>query len=220
MLNDIQVKKMLSLQDSMNSKVNTNWKTLNNDWLLAASLEAAEAIEHHGWKWWKKQTPDLPQLRMELVDIWHFALSYAIIEAKPRTGMDELEILTMCENQNILFDFTNYKFRTQTLLQNLKLLMATTAANVFEPALFYFICHQARFPLDELYKQYVGKNVLNFFRQDYGYKDGTYMKVWNGKEDNVHLVELLKRLSLDDPQIDKKLYKSLERRYIKLGGTS
>ncbi|PJI52103.1 dUTPase, partial [Methylobacterium radiotolerans] len=24
-------------------------------------------MEHYGWKWWKKQTIDLPQVQMELV---------------------------------------------------------------------------------------------------------------------------------------------------------
>ena len=37
------------------------------------------------------------------------------------------------------------------------------------------------------------KNVLNKFRQDNGYKEGTYRKIWNGKEDNVVLSEILSR---------------------------
>ena len=45
--------------------------------------------------------------------------------------------------------------------------------------------------MDELYRQYVGKNVLNSFRQDYGYKEGTYIKNWNCEEDNVVLTRLL-----------------------------
>ena len=44
---------------------------------------------------------------------------------------------------------------------------------------------------DQLYRMYVGKNVLNFFRQDHGYKEGTYVKVWGGREDNEHLSDLL-----------------------------
>lgn len=39
----------------------------------------------------------------------------------------------------------------------------------------------------EWFKQYTGKNVLNVFRQDHGYKAGTYIKVWDGREDNEHL---------------------------------
>ena len=47
---------------------------------------------------------------------------------------------------------------------------------------------------DQLYRMYVGKNVLNFFRQDHGYKDGSYVKVWDGREDNEHLSDILSRL--------------------------
>ena len=45
--------------------------------------------------------------------------------------------------------------------------------------------------LDILFEVYIGKNVLNKFRQDNGYKEGTYKKSWNGVEDNVALGEIL-----------------------------
>ena len=34
-----------------------------------------ELLDHFGWKWWKLQPGDLDQVRLELVDIWHFGLS-------------------------------------------------------------------------------------------------------------------------------------------------
>jgi hypothetical protein len=36
--------------------------------------------------------------------------------------------------------------------------------------------------------------VLNFLRQDHGYKDGSYIKQWAGREDNEHLVDLMAEL--------------------------
>ena len=44
-----------------------------------------------------------------------------------------------------------------------------------------------------LFREYVSKNVLNHFRQDNGYKTGTYQKTWGGQEDNVHLVALMEQ---------------------------
>ena len=38
---------------------------------------------------------------------------------------------------------------------------------------------------------YVGKNVLNGFRLDHGYKNGQYKKIWNGAEDNVAMTEII-----------------------------
>ena len=33
-------------------------------------------MEHYGgWKWWKKDTPDMEQVLLEIVDIWHFGMS-------------------------------------------------------------------------------------------------------------------------------------------------
>ena len=37
-------------------------------------------MDHYGWKWWKKQSPDTEQVKLELVDIWHFGLSQLILE--------------------------------------------------------------------------------------------------------------------------------------------
>ena len=64
--------------------------------------------------------------------------------------------------------------------------------------------------LKVLYKFYVAKNVLNQFRQDHGYKEGTYKKVWKGKEDNEVMLSLLS--GSNAPTIDV-LYQKLEKAY-------
>ncbi len=67
---------------------------------------------------------------------------------------------------------------------------------------------------DQLYRGYVGKNVLNFFRQDHGYKDGSYRKHWgDGREDNVHLVEVVQSLDATVPTFKEDLYSALQARY-------
>jgi hypothetical protein len=66
---------------------------------------------------------------------------------------------------------------------------------------------------DQLYRIYVGKNVLNFFRQDHGYKDGSYIKVWDGREDNEHLAELLTTLDSNSTSFRDEVYKGLKGRY-------
>jgi hypothetical protein len=69
---------------------------------------------------------------------------------------------------------------------------------------------------DALYSAYVGKNVLNFFRQDNGYKDGSYIKNWSGREDNEHLVEVRASLDHGAEDFSKQVYDSLESRYREL----
>ena len=64
--------------------------------------------------------------------------------------------------------------------------------------------------LETLYRLYVGKNILNQFRQDHGYKDGSYIKVWNGEEDNV----VMKRIWETNADIKPDaLYSELKKAY-------
>ena len=56
---------------------------------------------------------------------------------------------------------------------------------------FIDVAVQSGLNLDALYTLYVGKNILNKFRQDHGYKEGSYIKIWNGEEDNVIMQRLL-----------------------------
>jgi hypothetical protein len=79
--------------------------------------------------------------------------------------------------------------------------------------LFLKIVEQAEMDSDELYRQYVGKNVLNFFRQDHGYKEGTYKKMWNGREDNEHLVDVLNSLDISLSDYSDKVYTGLKLSY-------
>ena len=60
---------------------------------------------------------------------------------------------------------------------------------------------------------YVGKNVLNLFRQDHGYRDGRYRKSWQGREDNEVLAELLPGLDSDARDFRDVLYRALAARY-------
>ena len=66
---------------------------------------------------------------------------------------------------------------------------------------------------DQLFRTYVGKNVLNFFRQDHGYKSGEYQKLWHGREDNEHLIEVLGELDCAADEVPDALYRALQERY-------
>ncbi|WP_133468831.1 dUTP diphosphatase [Paraglaciecola marina] len=215
MLTPTQLATMLTLQGNMNAKVNPDWLNAGYGYLRAAMIESVEGIEHHGWKWWKAQQKDLPQLQMELVDIWHFALSEILISFK---GDVQLSANTIAEQltstkTTVTFDGKDYDFSTLDILDNLELMTGLCAAKRFDVPLFIKIVEQAEMDSDELYRQYVGKNILNFFRQDHGYKDGSYIKVWNGQEDNEHLVEVLNSLDISLADYSDQVYTGLSERY-------
>ena len=63
---------------------------------------------------------------------------------------------------------------------------------------------------ESLYQLYMAKNVLNMFRQANGYKDGTYVKTWDGLEDNVILMGIIK---VNPAASATKLLNILQERY-------
>ena len=87
-----QIATMLELQDSMNSKVHQDWRAQNFEWYRAIWIECAELLDHHGWKWWKKQQPDVNQIALELVDIWHFGLSLLLLKDQSLDNIAETVI--------------------------------------------------------------------------------------------------------------------------------
>lgn len=201
----------------MNFKIDPDWVQARYPYLLAVVIEGAEAIEHHGWKWWKKQHKDLPQLQMELIDIWHFMLSEILL----RSDADEVRAVdflnqAIADSKGVFalkFDGKEYPFQELDLLQQIELLIAVAGAKRIEVGLFASIMSLSELDWNSLFSQYVGKNVLNVFRQDHGYKQGTYQKEWHGKEDNEHLVEILGKLDPEITNYKDQLYAQLESRY-------
>jgi hypothetical protein len=78
---------------------------------------------------------------------------------------------------------------------------------------FFELAYMSKLDLISLYRLYVGKNILNQFRQDHGYKEGTYIKVWNGEEDNVVMQRLWEENAALTP---KALYGGLQKVYATL----
>ena len=212
-----QASTMLSLQTSMNIKVDPNWVEARYPYLRAVVIEAAEAIEHHGWKWWKKQEKDLPQLQMELIDIWHFILSEILLrnQADQDNSLTALtDSLSDSSTQNVInFDDQHIFINELDLIAKFELLIALSVSRRIELALFASIMTDCEISWTELYCQYVGKNVLNMFLQDKGYKEGTYQKTWNGREDNEYLVEIIGSLDSSRSEFKDEVYAALESAY-------
>ena len=198
-----QILTMLELQDAMNSKVNPDWRNAGSEWYRAIWTECAEMLDHYGWKWWKHQQPDMEQVKLEIVDIWHFAMSDLLIR-----GQSTEDVASQIEaglSQPVQADDIRQSIESLALVT-----LQTRSAHVAE---FVGLMQCAGLSFEELFRMYVGKNVLNFFRQDHGYKDGSYIKVWNGREDNEHLAEILSSLNPDDSGFADKVYQQLESAY-------
>ena len=78
---------------------------------------------------------------------------------------------------------------------------------------FFIIISHLGIDVEDLYKRYVVKNQLNTFRQKHGYKDGSYIKIWSGVEDNVVAFDIMNK----NPKITPaELYNELNSVYSKL----
>ena len=156
----------------------------------------------------------MAQLRMELVDIWHFILSTVIQNTRGSIRFAAIEMISELSQKSVQFDNQHYILAKMSLLEKLDLLVGLSAAKRTSLALFNSLLSDCGMSWVELFKQYTGKNVLNIFRQDYGYKAGTYIKIWNGREDNEHLVELLDIIDLSADNVHDELYQTLKSRYM------
>jgi hypothetical protein len=195
---------MLTMQDRMNTRVHPDWVNQDFAWYRALWTECAELIEHYGYKWWKKQTPDIEQVRLEVIDIWHFGLSALF------AGGDSIN--TMAANIAAeLRDFQPAGLGVREATEALALHSLQTRG--FSPTRFWELMLASGLDFERLYSAYVGKNVLNFFRQDHGYQDGSYQKLWQGREDNEHLVEVLAALDSTASDYAECVYAALQARY-------
>jgi len=201
-----QLSTMLEMQDRMNTKVHPEWVNQHFEWYRALWIECGELIDHWGYKWWKHQRPDVEQAQLEVIDIWHFGMSMCF------DGQSTVAEIAA----DIAEQWQAADAPAVPMLEAIESLAgAALVERRFAVEHFCAVMRAAGLDLDALYRQYVGKNVLNFFRQDHGYKEGSYRKQWQGREDNEHLVELLAQMDANAADFPDRLYASLEERYEK-----
>ena len=217
---------MLQLQQELNDATNgLGWEEgMTNrgkriDWRRCALLEAAEMIESYPWKHWKNidVVPDRENVRIEAVDIWHFILSEMLRIGKLE-GLDHRSIALSIEATDAYKRVAEGKKRNFAShydeIEAIEEFIATlfkenlTIEKLFEE--YAKLIEVADLNLDQLYALYIGKNILNRFRQDNGYKEGAYIKEWDSKEDNVVMQSILQYKPDITPD---ELYRELQERY-------
>ena len=202
-----KILQMLKLQQQLNDATNgegwENGTTKNGkliDWKRCSYLECAELIESYPWKHWKNidAQPDYENIKIEAVDIWHFIMSQALSDYKVKAlgSIEELaeNIVNLPNFETFRADVKatekNYYGQIEVVEELMRILFCKASTEALMTA-FFEVAMQSGLNLDSLYKLYVGKNILNQFRQDHGYKEGSYIKLWNGKEDNVTMQRIL-----------------------------
>lgn len=184
-----QLRDMLTLQDKLNSQIFPDWRERRFAWHRAAVHELVEMQEHIGWKWWKNTQPNLAQAQLEAIDTWHFFFS-VMLEATE----DVPAAITTYNDLTSGERFTAFKEGTKDSDTNhiIDTLISQCAVRMINLPLMVVLTQRLELTADDVHRMYVAKNVLNTFRQNHGYKEGTYVKQWMGEEDNVHLDRFMK----------------------------
>ncbi len=203
---------MLRMQNAHNEQVHPEWREQGYEYYRAVWVECAEMLDHYGWKWWKHQQAEIDQVKLELVDIWHFGLSELIRAEIVSMESVPPELLS-------LFHFSRKRSTVAVDSEALRLAIEELAKETLVRQSFHleaFVAVMQALPMsfDELFQMYIGKNVLNNFRQAHGYKSGEYRKTWSGREDNEHLVDLCAEIDPASEGYPDLLYAALSRRYL------
>jgi hypothetical protein len=210
-----KIETMLTMQAEINDHIEPEWLT-KCDFPLAIMVESVEAVDSTPWKWWKHGELDALNLKIELVDIWHFAMSMYMVQEGRNIGKvtELINLHTIARlNESFVFDGHLLRVAELTLTQKLRFMVGMASVGRFSLNLFTSIMEDVELSWEELYRVYIGKNVLNKFRQDNGYKDGSYVKKWAGREDNFHMLEIVNKLDVDSDSFNADIYDNLKKRY-------
>ena len=217
-----KLEEMFLLQKELNDSTNgKNWELGRNkfgkeiNWLRCIHMEVAELIDSTPWKHWKNinSEPDMNNIHVELVDIWHFLMSYILQETNVPRAVSLVNTHCIYEASEDI----DVKAMVKEAEKLSYIALAIETGNI--PSFggierfidqFFRCCKISGLSFTWLQKLYIGKNCLNKFRQDHGYKEGTYIKTWNGSEDNVIMVSVLE--NMENVSFDE-LYSKLEENY-------
>ena len=221
-----KIKQMLEMQQQLNDA--TGGKGWENgftdkgkviDWPRCIYLEAAELVDSYPWKHWKNidAEPDYENIKIEIVDIWHFVMSEALRDYKTnqKGNIDKLafDISKLVNYQQFTKDVKPLDrdiYKQIGYVEDFIKTLFTTDDVLSLVDAFFKMAYKLQVNLDILYQLYIGKNILNKFRQEHGYKEGKYIKKWNGKEDNVVMQDILEK----QPDVTPEgLYEALEDAY-------
>lgn len=218
---------MFALQQRLNDETNgkkwedgiaQNGKLIS--WKRCIYMECAELLDSFAWKHWKNvnSATNAENVAVEIVDIWHFILSLVLEKAYPNYTISEVskDVASVSGFGDFCLEaYDMSEYNIYEIMNDIEILIHETSGfsyQIHELLTHYFrLALKCGVNLHKLYEIYIAKNVLNKFRQDNGYQDGSYIKVWGEKEDNEVMSEILKDSSLGADEI----YKALEKEYAK-----
>lgn len=180
---------IIDLQNEFNKVINPDWRNAGYNFDTAILVEAVELIDSFSWKWWKDGVDNLANAKVEVVDILHFCLSeWMVYDNNYSRIADNLANITSCEvwDKWHIYGNSQYIKCVKYFLTDCNKLQGYASMDSF----ITLIASPLFTSPEELINMYLAKNILNKIRQEFGYKSGTYIKMWGDVEDNVIVMQL------------------------------
>lgn len=181
----LTVEEMKDIQTQLNDFTLPNWREkLNKNHFQTAIIDELGEFLQSGrtWKWWKSgNNPDVWNEKIEVIDILHFHLSINLLAGVTKNDDCCLGYLDKSNVRTNMFDYDGTLDHNTFARHTRNLLTMDTPYAINELLL------SVGLTAEEVSSIYVAKAELNFIRQEDGYKDGTYVKVNDGMEDNQRL---------------------------------
>lgn len=161
------IKEMLQMQAKLDKAIMKEYglTELDEEKLRMAILDEVGELTHElkgNWCWWKKTQPKVDKGKVlgELVDIWHFVLSYQNHFNDSEEGLTELELLIT----EVQINSSSIKFNG--LVNFFVYLLNYSSSKVGD---LCAITECLGFTIEDVYKAYYDKNKVNYQRLKEGY---------------------------------------------------
>lgn len=203
------------------------------DYRLAAGFEIIElGNSWNRWNWWAKSTPDefaVLNMKVEAVDALHFIASDAILAYKGDTQALQIDMSEALAWVQRTLPILHEKDEVPYIKGLIKALLRYAGSEVPGSKehsrdalcnLYRLTIHACGIGLRELSTMYFAKSTLNQFRQDNGYREKKYTKVWKkhptyGNVEDNHM--MMNWISAQDPlPKPPEVYAWLTEQYAKI----
>lgn len=239
------LKKLLQNQADLNyNSYGTDWfeKGRRREWSYPTAIadELQEYARSIWTPWWSKENKfDITNAQIELVDVLHFLLSELLItysgdevdvDATAEQVVDIIEdVWDILNDWGVFKTVSTYQFfgeRIQHTIEGISTLQwhayrfdATDPEAVGTFLTIFITLVAFTFDKDLTFRTftnlYFAKSVLNKFRQDNGYREKKYKKIWDdeGHEDNYYLTQYVNAASAVGEIPERQIYDYLTNKY-------
>lgn len=164
------IKEMLQMQAKLDEAIMKEYglEEIEEEKLNMAILDEVGELTHElkgNWCWWKKTQPKVDRKKVlgELVDVWHFVLSYT-------NNFNDGESMFDTETDEFDRGYKYYLSKTHFNKNALTNLYSELIDSWLEKlAILVVITEYLGFTIEQVYKAYCEKNKVNYQRLESGY---------------------------------------------------